>query len=210
MKWEIWLAAFGAFTLLSATPGPNMFYAMTQGANVGLPRAVYASFGLISGLCIMMLGAALGVAFVLQSNKDAASLLPWFGAAYLAWLGVRGWKVKETQLPEGEVASTQSAKRLTIQGFFIALTNPKAMIFFAAIFPQFIDPFRSYWLQIVLLMLTFAAIDFFWQMAYAFGGHNLMSILRRSHAARFWIARVQSLLFLFCAAALAFAQAFRS
>jgi leucine efflux protein len=133
---DIWqlVAATMVFLML---PGPGTFCVLTSTAKHGL-RGGYASLaGLMLGDAVLMFLAAIGVAAMLQANPLLFKGMQYLGAAYLAWLGFRLLTAKGE---EGAAAVPFSNSADFRRGFLVTLINPKAIVFYMAFFPLFIDP----------------------------------------------------------------------
>lgn len=128
-------AFVAAVLVFLALPGPGTFALLTSTGQGGLRAGAAATFGLIAGDQVLMWLAALGVAAVLQANPALFQALQYAGAAYLAWLGLR------LLLAHGQVATPIRVLpgHYLRQAFFITLLNPKAIVFYMAFFPLFID-----------------------------------------------------------------------
>lgn len=124
-----------AVLIFLALPGPGTFALLTATARGGFRAGAAATFGVIAGDQVLMWLAALGVAAVLQANQALFLTLQYAGAAYLAWLGVRLLLARD-----GQTAPIRmQPKHFARQAFLITLLNPKAIVFYMAFFPLFID-----------------------------------------------------------------------
>lgn len=124
-----------AVLIFLALPGPGTFALLTASAKGGFRAGAAATFGVIAGDQVLMWLAALGVAAVLQANQALFLTLQYAGAAYLAWLGVRLLLARD-----GQTAPIRmQPKHFARQAFLITLLNPKAIVFYMAFFPLFID-----------------------------------------------------------------------
>jgi threonine/homoserine/homoserine lactone efflux protein len=101
------------------------------------------------------------------------------GGAYLVWLGVQVWRSPPIGIELGGSTEPRASWSLFRQGALSALTNPKALLFFAAFLPQFIDPARSLFLQFVVMAGTFAAIEIATEVFIASMAHRISPWLRR-------------------------------
>jgi homoserine/homoserine lactone efflux protein len=188
------LNVFGLFLvtcfLLSMTPGPNMLSALDMGIRHGLSGAAWGG----AGMCLALGGlaglSALGAGVVLAASPLAFLVLKVAGAAYLLWLGLQAWRAPvDGDLTEAaaEQADGRTGSRWFIllgQGVLITSSNPKALIFMAAFFPQFIDPANPLIPQLSLLITGMLVIEFGWIMAYAAGGRGLTVRLQGRQARR--------------------------
>ena len=87
------------------------------------------------------------------------TVLKWAGGAYLVWLGVQVWRSPPLSLDASGSSEPRAGWSMFQQGALSAITNPKAILFFAAFLPQFLDPHRSVFLQFSVMAVTFAAIE---------------------------------------------------
>lgn len=127
------VAAVLVFLML---PGPGTFALLTSTSKGGLRAGVAATFGLIIGDQMLLWLAVLGVAALLQANPIAFRALQYAGAAYLAWIGI---KLLIARQGEATAVAIRSGRYLQ-QSLLITLLNPKAIVFYMAFFPLFIDP----------------------------------------------------------------------
>jgi homoserine/homoserine lactone efflux protein len=114
------------------------------------------------------------------------------GTAYLVYLGIKAWRAPVVDEVEDDAALERpglSAFAVYRGGFVIAISNPKALLFAAAFLPQFIDPARPKFMQLAILIGTFAVIETCCYFTYAMGGRGLAGWLRRPVAQR-WFNRV--------------------
>jgi threonine/homoserine/homoserine lactone efflux protein len=180
-----WLFVLMTF-VVSATPGPNMLLVMSHGARFGLQPAIWSMAGCMSALIGMVSISAAGVGALLHSFPTVFDALRYLGAAYLAYLGYKLWcaGVASGLAADGAAVSQQdprSAGSFYRQGFAVAASNPKAMVFAAAFFPQFILADRPAGLQFAVLLITFTVIEVSWYLIYALSGHKLSRFLQQGH-----------------------------
>jgi threonine/homoserine/homoserine lactone efflux protein len=155
-----WLIFCGLALLVTFTPGPGVLLAISNSVAVGPRRAMISSSGNAAGLFIVSGVAMAGMGVVLATSATAFLALKLAGALYLIYLGIKQWRSKASILPEAESESTPSprlpSRRLFIQGLTVALTNPKAILFFSALFPQFLTQDAPLLEQFIVLTGTFA------------------------------------------------------
>jgi homoserine/homoserine lactone efflux protein len=159
MSFETWLIYLLAAIGLSLSPGPNGLLALTHGALHGRDKTLFTIAGGSVGFIAVMGLSMLGIGALIQSSANVLTVLKWLGGAYLVWLGIQVWRAPPIALEIRDAAVSASGAELFRQGAFSALTNPKALLFFAAFLPQFIDPARSLFLQFVIMAGTFAGIE---------------------------------------------------
>lgn len=129
----VFVAAVLAFLML---PGQGAFALLTSTGQGGFRTGASATFGLIARNLVPIGLAALGVGAALQANPTLFKLLQYAGAAYLAWMGIRLALAR----PGGTQPIAIRAERSFGQAFLITLLNPKAIVFYTAFFPLFVDP----------------------------------------------------------------------
>ncbi|MDI1297372.1 MAG: LysE family translocator [bacterium] len=168
-----WLYALTVF-VVAGTPGPNMLHIMTRSIQVGTRRSVFAMMGCLSAVLLCLFASAFGLGAMLKAEPRLFDILRYGGVAYLIWLGIKAWRSPVTA-PDGaaSVRPVQSAGSLYRGGLLIGLSNPKLIVFAAALFPQFVDARMPFAPQLGLMVATFAAIECFWYTAYALGGRSL-------------------------------------
>lgn len=156
---------------VSATPGSNMIYAFQMGLNYGFKKTLWVLFGLSVGLGILLGLALLGLGLIAQYPM-ILSTIKLLGALYLAYLGVCSWN-DHKKLQTSEITAVPTPKKLFQGGLWVSLSNPKAILFFAAFFPKFIDFKQPLFTQYVVLIVAFFMIETLWQVIYTVGGVKL-------------------------------------
>ncbi|MEY3202089.1 MAG: hypothetical protein RIR70_1639 [Pseudomonadota bacterium] len=179
MQFETWLIFLLASIGLSLSPGPNGLLALTHGALYGHRKALFTIAGGVLGFVAIIGLCMFGISALIKASVLWLSVLKWLGGAYLIWLGIAVWRsppiVADVDSP-GEQAHAGSLFR---QGLFSAVTNPKALLFFSAFLPQFIDPQRSAPGQFAVVAATFAVTEFFTEYALALTAHRIRPWLSR-------------------------------
>ena len=185
MSLQAWWIFVVMTFVVSATPGPNMLLVMSHGARFGLRAAVMTMAGCMTALLCMMSISAAGLGALLHSFPAVFDALRYLGAAYLAYLGYKLWMAG---LPSSatEGASLQGAPERSggsyyRQGLAVAASNPKAIVFSAAFFPQFIQAEWPALPQFAILLITFTVIEVSWYLIYALSGQKLSQYLQQAH-----------------------------
>lgn len=163
MPFSTWLLFCGAALLASFSPGPGVLLAISNSVAVGPRQTVFSSLGNAVGLFIVSGAATAGMGALLAVSASAFLAVKVIGAAYLVYLGIKQWRSPPLPLgaaqasPSSPAPQPHTAARLFLQGLGVAVTNPKAILFFTALFPQFLSPGASVVTQTLLLTATFTA-----------------------------------------------------
>jgi threonine/homoserine/homoserine lactone efflux protein len=172
---------------IALTPGPNNFCGLNNGIRAGVGTALVATLGRVAAFAIFLTISAVGLGAMLLASETAFTVVKWVGACYLFWLGWRAWRSREfsgLEVVEGCDVKAAGArvpvKALITQEFLLGITNPKAIILFAAVFPQFIDPAQPAVRQFVVLGAVYLAAEFVSTAVYAAGGRQIRRFIRTS------------------------------
>ncbi len=193
MTLSTYLLYVAAVALLIVTPGPTMLMCMTNSINHGTRRAMTSVGGAVTAvLCVMAL-SAMGLGALLATSETAFTTAKVVGAAYLIWLGIKTFRSDAVLAPGSGTAAasnrSSSNRSFYLQGFLVGASNPKAVLFFAAFFPQFLNPAAPIVPQFALLALTFVAFEFTVLTMCALGVARLMPLLKSSGPVR-WVNRI--------------------
>ncbi len=146
--------------LLSLSPGPAALLVISQGINHGARSSVRGSLGILTGNAAYFAISAVGLGAVLIESKTVFTAIRWAGAAYLVYLGLRMMLAVKGPPPESKAELPPPGRFLFVQGLLTQLANPKALVFFTALLPQFIDPARPVALQCGILGITSILVEF--------------------------------------------------
>lgn len=182
MALTTWLAFLFAATLIAVSPGPGAATSMSVGLRHGYWAALRAILGLQSALVIQLSIVAAGLGALLAASTTAFNIMKLLGAAYLIWLGIQKWR-EAPQAVAGENI-TMPPSGLFVQGLLVNLTNPKAIVFMAALTPQFIDPNRPQLPQFLIIALTMCVTDTIVMSGYALLASRLGAWLHDARARR--------------------------
>ena len=188
MQYDIWTIYVATVLALMSTPGPSHMLMLSNSMSHGLRRSLATAVGDLSANALQMLAAGLGLAALLAASGQALNIIKWLGVAYLIWLGVR---MIRNARPDRSVTRAgrvpPSLRALWMQGFFTSAANPKAVVFFAALFPQFIQPHMPFWPQFLILSATYIVIDGLFLSAYGLGSSWIAAKFKGT--TRMWIER---------------------
>lgn len=178
MSLESWLAFVAASLLLTITPGPSVVLGMVHALNFGARKTLFTALGDITANMIQMLMVAVGLGVVIAASETAFQLIKWGGVAVLVVMSFKLFSAKPVLQDQAAEPKSARPTRLFAAGFLVAIGNPKALVFFTAFFPQFIDPQQLLAPQLVLMCPTMAFLDFLFVMLYALGAKSLLGFLR--------------------------------
>ena len=184
IPFSLWLTYVAAVFIISGTPGPNMLLAMTQGIRFGLRPIWPTLLGAVCGVLIILCMSMSGLGAILKASEQLFAVVKWIGAAYLIYLGIQMWRTSSNasmnnaaeETPATSVQVTSAIVQFRT-GMAVAMSNPKAILFGLAFFPQFINADAPLLPQAAILLTTFAAIEASWMCVYALGGTQLSKYL---------------------------------
>ena len=187
MNFDTWLIYVLTILAMMSTPGPSQLLMLANCARHGFARGVSTAAGDLTANMGQMLAAGLGLAALISASATALTVIKWAGVAYLIWMGTRmilgaGRSSKIDALP------VPRRRALWMQGFLTSAANPKAVVFFAALFPQFISSDAAFWPQFLILSATYLAIDGLFLAAYGLSAAKLAAHLTGS--GRLWLDRI--------------------
>ena len=172
MNLDLWLSFVAVTTAAVLSPGPAVLLALTHGGMNGARGAFFAIMGNETGLVILSAITAIGIGSVLEASSEIIVYLRIFGGLYLVYLGFRLLFVKQKisvddVKSEMKPAKIFSPRKSYFQGIGVALSNPKAIFVFGALFPQFLDVSRPIGQQLVIMAVTLIVLSFSALMGYA-------------------------------------------
>jgi leucine efflux protein len=178
------ISDYGAFVVaiivFLAIPGPGNLALLTATAKGGVRAGMAATLGVIAGDQALLWMAVAGVATLLVTYPAAFALVQWLGAAYLAWLGFKLVTAKPGDAPVLELKPHHYLR----QAFVITVFNPKAIVFYMAFFPLFVDPaVHQGLLTFAFMAITIAALTFCYGLVVVLLAHFLAERIRASDRA---------------------------
>jgi len=179
MALHTWLLYLVAAVGLSLTPGPNSLLVLTHGALHGHRKTLFTVSGGALGFLALIALSMLGIGALLKASAGALTALKLCGGAYLVWLGIQLWRAPAIHLRADAAPAGARGAGLFRQGLLTALSNPKALLFYGAFLPQFIDPSRDLWLQFIVMATIFVAVEILVESLLALLAHRIRPVLRR-------------------------------
>jgi homoserine/homoserine lactone efflux protein len=160
VAWQIWLTFVGAAIAIAVSPGAGAIQSMATGLTHGVRRGYWSIFGLEVGLMLQLALVAIGLGAAVANSILAFNVIKWAGVAYLVYLAVRQWRSATMDLRE-QVETVVSGGRLSLlaRGFLVNATNPKGLVFFLAVVPQFVVPTAPLLPQYLTIGGTMVAVD---------------------------------------------------
>lgn len=198
MSVSIWLSFLGVSLVTAFSPGPAILLAISNAASRGAGNAFLSSAGNALGIFLVSGAAMIGLGTLLKTSFVLFTALKIVGAAYLVYLGIKQWRgagkpAQPTTPQPGQGAASTSAQ-LFREGLLVALTNPKSIIFFTALFPQFIQTNAPIAPQFFVLTFTFVGCALLSHATFVLlargasarlTGGNTLRVLQRTSAALF-------------------------
>lgn len=185
MEFSSYLAYVLISAAQSATPGPSTLFLVNNALALGWRRALGALSGDLVAIGLLATLSVVGVGALLVACPFAFMALRLLGASYVIWLGWNYIRSPSTQegAPATETAPARGGMALWLLSFGVGVSNPKAVLFFAALFPQFI-PAESGPSELAVLVVTFVTVKLIVLGGYALGARQLVRRLRRPEHAR--------------------------
>lgn len=192
MSFDTWIYYLLAVLILTASPGPSSLLCMTKGVQSGFKLSIFTALGSLTAITGILTLSFTGLGVIIASSEVVFNVIKWTGAAYLIFLG---WKsLHSSQQDYDQLPSQQSDSKVVkesivshyVSGFIVGASNPKAILFFTALFPQFIDPSLALLPQFAVFALTFAVMELSWLLAYAYLGAKSSNWLFAKGRAKFF------------------------
>ena len=177
-----------AILLFQLIPGAGTLAILNATARSGVGAGLSAVMGTLVGDAVWMLGAALGLAAVMQANPTVFAALQWFGVAYLLWMAIGLLRSGRSEL-SNDAQQNRSSWQYARQAALVSLTNPKVMLFFVAFFPLFLTPSASPW-TLGMMMLHVSVISLIYQAGLVLVGNWVAQHLRGIPSAQVWAKRL--------------------
>lgn len=171
MTLETWLFFCATETVLCFIPGPAVLCVVSSALTRGARSGLHSSLGILAANTTYFALSAMGLGVVLLASRTVFVVIKSVGAAYLVFLGLRMVFAR----PDASVASAKSdvtARGAFWNGFVVQIANPKAIIFFTALLPQFIDPDAAVASQILILAVSSIVIELGVLSIYVAACHN--------------------------------------
>ena len=162
MDFHYWLIFVATVLGVSLVPGPSTFIAFAHGATSGWNRAVFTALGNGAASALQAIAASAGLGIVITSSASLFLAIKYAGAAYLVYVGIQMWRTAAQRVSLGAQSDAphHRPRRLFMGGFTVAISNPKAIAFFTALFPQFLSPAGNSTAQLATMVALVALSAF--------------------------------------------------
>lgn len=159
MTLELWLSFVGTVLIIGITPGPSVLLATANGMSYGSKKTIGTILGDLSANSLQIILSSLGLASIVISSGEVFSVIKWIGVGYLIYMGISKIISKPVAGDFRKKKKSRSFFKLYQEGFLMSASNPKAIVFFAALFPLFINEQYAFVPQVLILGGTYLVID---------------------------------------------------
>ncbi|UWR78395.1 LysE family translocator [Phaeobacter inhibens] len=159
MNWALWVSFAAISAVNIVTPGPANLNTVRRAMQLGLTQVAPTIVGNALGLAVGGVVCAAGITSFLMKSGLLWSVFQWVGVVYLAWLGVKLMIRRETLSLNSQADAAVPARALFSEAFLLAATNPKALLFYMALFPQVLNPEQALASQAGILILTYCGLS---------------------------------------------------
>ena len=202
MELSVWVTYFIATIILCISPGPGVFSSISAGLHHGFRLGLWNGVGMQAASFIVVMVVAFGLGAVLLASETLFTAVKWAGVIYLIYLGIVTWRAPARGFVEDRDDHETTARGVFMRGFWVNITNPKGIIFFAAVLPQFIDVARPQGPQYAIFAATTFAVDLAVMMVYTALAARVLRVMRDPAKLR-WVNRTLGGAFIAAGVALA-------
>ena len=179
MALDNWVLFIIAVLALMSTPGPSQLLMLSNSATYGLKNSVATIAGDLSANLLQMIIATAGIGLLIASFDNILIYIKWIGVIYLVWNALKLILSKKQNANNYKKSNNKKIyRKLFLQGFLTSASNPKAILFFAALFPQFISANGDIWIQFLILSITYISIDGIFLLFYGFAASKIAMMIK--------------------------------
>jgi homoserine/homoserine lactone efflux protein len=178
IDWTTWWFFATTELVLCLTPGPAVLFVLSSAVRSGARRGIASNAGILAANAVYFVLSATGVGALLLASYHLFFAAKWVGAAYLIYLGLRSILGNASVLAMEERKPLR-ARRLFADGFLVQASNPKAIVFFSALLPQFLNPRHAIAPQVAIFGATSAMIEFFVLLGYGVAAGRASELARQ-------------------------------
>jgi len=183
----------------SIIPGPSMLLALTHGLKYGTKVSVFTALGNTLASMIQASISVAGLGVILMTSTTLFMIIKYAGALYLMYLGIKLFKMPFS------IEDQKNRYKIFTEAFIVASSNPKALIFFTALFPHFIHEGQNNLLHYSLLVVVLGVIAFVCMMIYSLSAHMIRDMFHKTSLSKYF-GKVIGMLFISLGTGLAFAK----
>jgi threonine/homoserine/homoserine lactone efflux protein len=197
--WPVSPAVYGPYLVMAAgmaiTPGPANLFALATGLEKGPRAGLIGVFGMIAASIVWFVAAAFGLGALMATFPQAFSVLAIIGGLYLAWLGFKALRAAFDPATKGlDMGGAKAASQPFLDGFVVQISNPKALLFFTAVLPPFIDIGRPIVPQLIMFGVGIIGFDLIQMSLYALMGAGMAKRFGQARFARIFYGGVGMIL----------------
>ncbi len=190
MDLSVWITYLVATIILSVSPGPGVFSSLAAGLNHGFRRGMWNAVGMQVANFTLMLFVSVGLGAILLASENLFNAVKWGGVAYLVWLGFVTWRAEPHRFDaRADAPQGRDSREVFLKGFLVNITNPKGIIFYVAVLPQFIDVSRPQFVQYAILGLTTLVVDLVVMAGYIGLAARVLAVMKDPSHLR-WVNRI--------------------
>ena len=170
---HLYLTFLGVMAVMAVTPGPANLFSVANGVQRGPAGALAGVVGMNAATLVWFGAAALGLGALVTAFPEAFRLISIGGALYVAWLGINALRGAFRTAADPHAPTIRIGRSALLDGFMVQIANPKAVLFFTAVLPPFLDVNRPAAPQLALFALATVGMDVLSMSAYGLGGAAL-------------------------------------
>lgn len=170
---HLYLTFLGVMAVMAVTPGPANLFSVANGVQRGPAGALAGVVGMNAATLVWFGAAALGLGALVVAFPEAFRLISIGGALYVAWLGINALRGAFRTAADPDAPTLRLGRSALVDGFMVQIANPKAVLFFTAVLPPFLDVNRPAAPQLALFALATIGMDVITMSAYGLGGAAL-------------------------------------
>jgi len=179
---HLYATFLGVMAVMAITPGPANVFSVANGVQRGKAGALLGVVGMNAATLVWFGAAALGLGALVVAFPQVFRLISVAGALYVGWLGYRAWRGAFSTAADPDHPTIKLGRSAIVDGFMVQIANPKAILFFTAVLPPFLDVSRPAAPQLALFALATIGMDVLSMSAYGLGG---AALARRMSEPRF-------------------------
>lgn len=179
---HLYVTFLGVMVVMAITPGPANLFAVASGVEKGHASALISVVGMNTATLVWFGAAALGLGALVKAFPEVFRIIAILGALYVAWLGLKALMGAFKTAAQPDQAVVRKLRGAFLDGFAVQIANPKAILFFTAVLPPFVDVNRPVAPQLILFAVAVIGMDMMSMSTYALSGAALS---RRMQEPRF-------------------------